>query len=720
MKRKLFTILAMILCVCFCFAGCSLFPENTNNKNNQIVIEAGDVEINREEFVSAYNRYYSTFYNQYQDSDKALNALVDYLVSKELYLEDANNLLDEEKIVLTKTEQNYLWQQTLNAIITNIESFEEKVKDSLNNSNDDVEEDEEKEQETQFVYTPYDKKAEIVYNEETQEYEIVVIKEVLTVKSGENGDEYEYVLPSEAENYDDSNLELHTIQYVYDRVEIEKLFSNKTELTAEEVEAKTITMEALRRYVAQLEKNEEGKNLSSDKEEVFEREVERIYDILKENILITKLYEYKSGSITVSEDELLKYYLEKVQACYDRYFKDSEVFIEELTKTVGSANQMGSYGTPSNCVEDVFYIPNEISEKFFYVTHIVINLTETQIERINKLKSDSESNGYSEEEYNEQLYKIIPDINDEVISKVIKLIIQLENEEITQEKYDEELLKVIGSKLLMVDERDSEGYVSKEVKTVQEMIASLYKDLDEINIKYYGEANVSKTLNGIEYKPTENGLITAEKNGNNNQEVINELTIKYQNERADKFNEYIYKYSQDGGTIQIQKSYFGDTFENWYLYAMGDGETDNDFMESFVETSRDLHESGEITSYKTFLMMNWKESSGIETLQKQSTAFSTMMYCGQINNLFECFDEAKFTLNDLLTEEKDNGKAKYHSLLKMDQLRLGLTMNKTLFDLMFEEYYDVMYNEVIGEYEDEIIEDLTIKLNKEAIKDLIG
>lgn len=719
MKKRILTILAMILCVCFCFAGCGLFPENKNNKNNQIVIEAGNVTITREEFVKGYNSYYNTFYNQYRDSEKALDALAKYLVSKELYLEDANKLLEEGKIVLSNTEQNYLWQQTLEAMLKNIESFEEKVKDSLTDSSEENEE-EEKTQESNFVYTPFDKQAEIVYNEQTKEYEIVVVKQVLIVKEGENGEEYEYVSPSEAKDYNDSNLEIKTIEYVYESISIKKLLTNKTSLTSEELEAKAVSFEALRRYVKQLEKNEEGKGLSTNKEEIFQREVERIYNILKDNLLINKLYEYQSSSITVSEEDVLKFYLEKVKASYDRYFKDTEVFIEELTKTVGSANQLGSYGTPSNCVEDVFYIPTELTEKFFYVTHIVVNLTEEQIQLINELKQKSEAQGYTEEQYNEELYKIIPNINDEVISKVINLIIKLENEEISNEKYEEELLKVIGEKLLMVDERDSEGYVTKEVKTIQEMIASLYKDLDEIYIKYYGEANVEKTLNGIVYKPETNGLITAEKLGSNNQNVISELVQDYQNERADKFNEYIYKYSKDGGTIQIQKSYFGTTSENWYLYAMGDGETDNDFMESFVETSRELHKTGEITAYKTFLMMNWQESSGVETLKSQSTAYSTMMYCGEINNLFECFDKQKFELKDLLNEETASGKSKFYSLVKMDKLRLGLTMNKTLFDLIFEEYYEGMYNEAIKVYEDEKLKDVEIKINRNTISDIFG
>ena len=148
-------------------------------------------------------------------------------------------------------------------------------------------------------------------------------------------------------------------------------------------------MEALRRYVNQLKVNEKNKNLSTDSKEVFEREINRIYTILYDNLLINKLYEFKTENIKIDRNDFLNFYLSKVKASYDRYYQDPDVFIEELTTTVGSANYYGSYGSGSNSIEDVFYIPTkDLDEKFFYVTHIVINLTETQIQKINELKEE--------------------------------------------------------------------------------------------------------------------------------------------------------------------------------------------------------------------------------------------------------------------------------------------------------------------------------------------
>lgn len=720
MKKKLMCVLAMLLCVVFCFAGCALFPQDENQKSKQEVISNEKVTLTQEEFVKGYNNYYSTFYNQADgDADEATEQLIKYLVAKKLYLQDAEKLIESGDIVLTKTEQNYLWNKTLSSMISNIESFEEDVKESLGLDEENSEDEDEKEQESDYIYTAFSKQATIEFNEQKNQYEIVVRKQVLVKDVDENGKEtYEYVDEKDADGYDDSNLVLYTINYVFEGIENEKLFKDKTDLTAEETQQKVISQEALRRYLTQLKENEEGKNLSTENKEVLQREIERIYQILRENLLVSKLNDYKSNEVSVSEEDFLNYYLSKVIASHDRYSADTEEFIEELTKTIGSAKYWGS---SSNCIENVYYIP-ETDEEFFYINHIVVSLTEEQIDKINALKTKCESNELSDEYYNEEFYKIVPKIDEETISKVIDLLYDKEN--LSDEQYEEKLLEIIGSKLLLVDERDSEGYVTKEVMTVQEMIASLYKDLAEIHVKYYGQTGNSITLNGRQYTPTQDGLITVEKakEGGGNKLTIEQLETNYLAERGDKFNEYIYKYTDDTGVIQIQNtfySYYG-TNENWYTYVLGSSDTDNSFVENFVEAARELNSRGEVTAVKTILMENWKTTDGKEVLQSQSTAFSTIIYGGKVSNLFSCFDDEKFTLNDLLNEETENGYAKYYSLLKMDEMRLGITGNKTLFDKIFEEYYEAMYDEVTQKYEDEILKDVDLTPNQSIVDEIIG
>lgn len=651
MKKSFFGLLSLILCVCFCFSGCNLFISDIDTSNN-IAAEVGEVILTREELLKGYNSYYNTFYNNNnKDADKAMEELIEYLISKKIYINDATELLDQGEIEITDAENNYLWYSVYSALINNIETFEEKIRQELEIDTTD----EDLEQESQFIYTPYDKLAEVIYNEDTGKYEISILNKVLVEKTNEETGEkeYEYVTQEEATQY--NIVDIFDEEYIINLINEKKLFEGQVDLTEEQENNKTISKEALRRYTRQLKDNEEKKNLSTDNESVFSREIDRIYKIVYENLLTNKFYLYKVSEIDIDEEDLLERYLEKVKTCYERYLFNPDAFTEELTKTVGSAKQYAGYMEESNCIEDIFYIPENEEENFFYLTHIVITLSESQVQQINELKQYCQANGLDDE------------------------------------YYQTEFNKIVDKSKIKLDERDENGYIiikstDENAISIEQMLQNLQADLDVIDEKYDAEINNTASLSD------------AERNA-------------YFNERADKFNEYIYKYSDDTGTLQIQKSMVGGkNNENWYTYALGTGDTDASFVENFVEEARNLYEAGNLTGYNTILMQNWQESSGVETLKTQSTGYSIIMYCGEARNLFENFDEQEFDLTDLPND----------ALLKMTYQRLGLTMNKTLFDLIFEESYESIYNNLIKLYEDSVKADLEITTHTNIYNDLLS
>ena len=55
----------------------------------------------------------------------------------------------------------------------------------------------------------------------------------------------------------------------------------------------------------------------------------------------------------------------------------------------------------------------------------------------------------------------------------------------------------------------------------------------------------------------------------------------------------------------------------------------------------------------------------------------------------------------------------------MDYQRLGLTMNKTLFDLMYENVYEEEYKDIIKIYEEEIIKNIKIIKNKKIYNEFL-
>ena len=127
---------------------------------------------------------------------------------------------------------NYLWYSVYKALINNIWNFWKKIRQELEID----EEDEDLEQESQFVYTPYDKLAEVVFNEETGKYEISLLNKVLIEKiNEETGEkEYKYVSAEEAEQYGPvekfgEEYEEYK-EYVINLINEKKLFEGQTNL----------------------------------------------------------------------------------------------------------------------------------------------------------------------------------------------------------------------------------------------------------------------------------------------------------------------------------------------------------------------------------------------------------------------------------------------------------------------------------------------------------
>lgn len=642
MKKRLFTLLSFILCLTFFLSGCNLFVENSIIKNNQIAVSAGEITLTREELVKGYNNYYSTFYNNNnKNADAAMQDLIEYLIAKKLYINDARKIFGNN---FSEEENNYLWYSVYTALINNIKSFEEKIRKELKIENN---EEEELEQESQFVYTPYDKKA--IYNKETGK--ISIIKSVLVETTNEETGEkiYKYVPIEERDLYQIEDI--FNSEYIKNLINKNKLFEGQNDLTVEQELDKNISKEAIRRYMVQLKKNEEGKNLSIDIESIFEREIERIYKIVEENLLINKLYKHKVSQINISEEDVLNVYLEKVKECYERYLLDKDAFVKELTTRITSN---------SKSIKDIFYVPKNENENYFYVNHIVIKLSEKQIQQINEAKQTGKGMGW---------------------------------ENGGKEYYEDRFAEIVDMSKIKLDERDENGYIilkstDEGAISLADMFSKLEADLAEID---------------AEYEVTN--------------KIVNHLTDEnyyaYINARADKFNEYIYKYSDDTGTLQIQNTYY-NKLENWYTYALGTNKTDASFMEQFVSLARNLHfpenENGFVTDFDITLMEKWETDSttGIETLTG-SLGYSIIMYCGEVNNLFESFNEEDFSINSLPN----------NALQVMDYHRLGLTMNKTLFDLIFEECYNKIYDNIIAQYEDSILNDSDIIKNTKVYSDLI-
>lgn len=611
MKKRFFGVLAIILSVCFMFAGCGLLQTNQAAEYDQTAILVDGTVITKKDIKNAYDTYFSSYYNSY--SDKAFDKMVEDLITERLLLNKANSLIESGEIVLTPTEKNYIYDQTFKAIIKNLESFEEDAKKLLGLTPEEDDE-EEKLTDSQYVYTEYSPSAIVEYNEETGKYEVKIKVQYLVAKTDEEGEiEYEYVDEKEYSSYVEPEELLDFSSFVYEK------------LSSEDATEKTVAQEAYRLYLARLLKNEDGRGLSKDESSVFERELQRIYDIIYKNFVTTKLYQYTIKDIDITEQEVLNYYVAKVKETYERYQENPDLFATEVMKSIREANLYGSYGSKSFSIEDVLYVP-DVEETYFMVYHIIVKFSDEQVDRINEAYKAWKDGTSSEEEYNKVL--------------------------------EEEKSKI------RLNERDEEGTIivkstDDNAKTFDEMMAELQAELAEATTAY---------------------------------------------EKGDIFNKYLYKYTTDAGSLQIQKDYFGGEHTNWYGYVVGT-EDKGSYLDEFVDEARKLYNEGagqlgDISD--KFYMESWttetvkdedgnavKDEDGKEIKVDKFSygGFDVMMYAGEISNPFESFDSKDFTVESLGAD----------ALKVLSEKRLGLIGNKTLFDLIYESIYSNVYSNKVAE-----------------------
>ncbi|MCI5797168.1 MAG: hypothetical protein MR024_00850 [Firmicutes bacterium] len=611
MKKRFFGVLAIILSVCFMFAGCGLLQTNQAAEYDQTAILVDGTVITKKDIKNAYDTYFSSYYNSY--SDKAFDKMIEDLITERLLLNKANSLIESGEIVLTPTEKNYIYDQTFKAIIKNLESFEEDAKKLLGLTAEEDDE-EEKLTDSQYVYTEYSPSAIVEYNEETGKYEVKIKVQYLVAKTDEEGEiEYEYVDEKEYSSYVEPEELLDFSSFVYEK------------LSSEDATEKTVAQEAYRLYLARLLKNEDGRGLSKDESSVFERELKRIYDIIYKNFVTTKLYLYTVKDIDITEQEILNYYVAKVKETYERYQENPDLFATEVMKSIRDANLYGSYGSKSFSIEDVLYVP-DVEETYFMVYHIIVKFSDEQVDRINEAYKAYKDGTSSEKEYNKVL--------------------------------EEEKSKI------RLNERDEEGTIivkstDDNAKTFDEMMAELQAELAEATTAY---------------------------------------------EKGDIFNKYLYKYTTDAGSLQIQKDYFGGEHTNWYGYVVGT-EDKGSYLDEFVDEARKLYNEGagqlgDISD--KFYMESWttetvKDENGnavkdendkeIKVDKFSYGGFDVMMYAGEISNPFESFDSKDFTVESLGAD----------ALKVLSEKRLGLLGNKTLFDLIYEGIYSNVYSNKVAE-----------------------
>lgn len=371
-------------------SGCSLVTLNNSKYYNataaQITYKDGyQIKITRKQLRDAYSSYgFSQYVSNGYTQEEAYEATLDYLVSKKLAIRDAEknarntpapegDSKTNEDDILTVKEKNYLFEKTFEAMQSNLEGYISKTSSDSSSSDDGSLKIKEYEKQ---AYLNYD------YDEETGTWSCKI-----DLADSELSDVESFSPIDKNRNYD---LEKE------DDKEI--LFTRFQALKTD-----TAHTDAYIEYLKIIKQTEKGFNLSTDAKSVFTREIDRIYNILYENLMVDKYEDYYMGNNSgVTIDKILDSYSNKVRISYAKY----------------TASTNTSYIDDIKDNSEIYYFRDSENEHAFYVSHILLKFDETQKAKYNSLKAEVDG-GYKNSD-SDETNQAIEDLYEDLRAQVRK------------------------------------------------------------------------------------------------------------------------------------------------------------------------------------------------------------------------------------------------------------------------------------------------------------
>jgi len=380
---KKLTVLALIVCfsVVPMFAGCDLFQLNQSMYLKQAVATVDDTStITMEELINAYSSYgNSTYDNSSSVTKKGIESTLDLLVNRAVLVD---YLTDEEKsgsefVSLTTAEKNDIWRNVYKYFNEQISKLETTLRTDagLTTSSDTSSSDS-----TKAKYSAYKKTYSLVSVE--GQY---VLQQVTDATVVEN----ESVAP-----YDENDTTLTETQKAEDTYNnFRKYHWDYTDSHINDAEGTTNTAvsysdKAMTKFIKNLIKSESGQNLDTVTENVFMREVKRVYKNYYENEILTVYQNNFNANVNITTDMVIAKYKEL-------YASQNETY------NVRSAQ----YVTDMNSTTTTVYYQADPSD-WFRVSHILVKYTDAENTEMTDWATKLNNQGCSLEEYNYELTQI--------------------------------------------------------------------------------------------------------------------------------------------------------------------------------------------------------------------------------------------------------------------------------------------------------------------------
>ena len=582
MKKKVFSL---VLCLVMCasvLAGCNLFGRDLETYYNTVVAQINYEysigaenfsyveDITKRDLINAYNSYgYSYTQNGYSQED-AVEMTLDSLINRSLMITEVERYYKEAgEELLNDAEKTYLWEETYEAIYDNFRTYYNEI---LGIEDDTASGDEET---SGTIYEAYDKQATL-YTKQDGSLGIKKVDIVTNIRDSKHVLKNEGGVVYDVEYQDDEG------NYIFKDL----IYDNILAYTKKGNTGSTNFRSALNEYMSVVRENYSYLDLDDEKT-CFIFELDRIYDILKDNYMVEKYEQIynrlaSSGSTVtnVKVADVVKYYENNVVADYEKYKSDAETFETDILSSSTSPN----------------YI-NSSEAKYFNVAVIKIAFEEGKKEALDtKL-----TNGMDINEYYSELLKLYTSAN----------------VEIKDASTGEATGKTIGAENLLSQIEDA-------LLNTRD-----YLDYDTV-INDTEKVNEILDMSGVSQSASEEIKEETVRN------YVERYNTEIAHEKAEAFLNYYYYYNDDTTYLNQDKlSVFGISNSGEVLYnetyssanVSDESMEDYEMYNEFKEAIKALYNDGNA------------KVGDISNVVRGSDGVYILFYAGEVNNLFSGITE---------------------------------------------------------------------------------
>ncbi len=500
MKKKRFVTFLMTLVMCVSvLAGCSLVEQNDEKYYEATVctITYADGEeetITKRELIMGYNSYGYLYVDYYgYTTEEAVLETLEIIIEQRLTIHAVKEYYEESgEELLNARETTYLWDELYDSIYSNLKEYFEDITGSSSSSSDSSD------SSSSTVYTPYTKSA---YLKEVDGQLVIYKTESASTIRGTYEARYKNGVAYDFEYVDDDGVQ------VFAELMYEKFLSL--------VENDGNWLNALNEYLADVKDNYTYIDFASNKE-CFLFELNRVYEILRDNYLVEKyevIYNIQaqqdSDVSNVTVTDVLKYYSAKVRTDYANYYLSGNTsdYETNILDDVGS----------------VYYIlDGDDATNYFYVGYVKISFDDDQTTQLEEIQDGSYLSPTQQEIEIQKLYDslyatILDEETGEETGETIsaEALLRLIQQDVGQYQYDTTV-------------SDDDDYVDGYMETARMKAAAFRKYL-----YYYSDDDTLKNADyNIVFGVSSDGEVVANDDFSDQDEVLEAIKELYNDGNA--------------------------------------------------------------------------------------------------------------------------------------------------------------------------------------------